>query len=389
MSRHFIITSVTVLIIFGAFSVAVLLAKGYTFSPSQKKLLGTGIISIKSDPDSASVYIDEHLTTATNATIPSLIPKQYKVKVVKEGFIPWEKLIDVKEGLVSEIKIHLFPSIPTIYPLTFNGVKSPSLSPDGTKLVFVVPSGKRAGVWVWTMVKNQPIAFARTAEPHQVSQSVGSVDYVSAEFKWSTDSKEVIASVGGNNYLLDSERLNSEPKDITPTLSSTLKGWEEDLKIKNEARISLITDQRAHKIASEGGALKWSPDETRFIFSSVLDSKPEIKVASAAAKLKADQQKSSSLVTDAKVFDLEKGKEYLLPPAKSYLWLSDSANIVLVEEGKISVVDFDGSNRQVIYAGNFLDDFVFAWPDASRLVLISTFPTPTASEPNLYGINLK
>ncbi|MBI2334191.1 hypothetical protein HYU96_00090, partial [Candidatus Daviesbacteria bacterium] len=55
----------------------------------------------------------------------------------------------------------------------------------------------------------------------------------------------------------------------------------------------------------------------------------------------------------------------------------------------ISVVDFDGTNKAVIFAGSFLDNFVFLWPDSSRLVIISSFPTPTASEPNLYGINLR
>lgn len=385
MSRHALVTLIMFTIIFSAFSMAVLLAKGYTFSPKDKKIMGTGIISIKSEPDSASVYVDEHLTTATNATISSLPPKQYKVRVVKEGFIQWEKDIDVKEGLVSEIKIRLFPSIPTIYPLTFNGIKNPALSPDSTKLAFVVPAGKRAGVWVWTMVKNQPIAFARTAEPHQISQSLGGIDYSSAQFKWSPDSKEVIAKIGSNNYLLDSERLNSEPRDITPTLEATLKSWEEDLKVKDEARISAINNLRIRKIASEAASLKWSPDETKFIyFSKPVEQQKGVKTATASAR-----QNPMQLISDAKVFDLERGKEYSLPSAKSYFWLPDSPNIVLVEEGKVSVVDFDGTNQSVIYAGNYLDDFVFAWPDSSRLVLISTFPTPTASEPNLYGINLK
>jgi len=78
-----------------------------------------------------------------------------------------------------------------------------------------------------------------------------------------------------------------------------------------------------------------------------------------------------------------------LPSAQSHIWLPDSRHIILISEGTISVVDFDGTNKAVIYAGEFKDDFVFPWLDSSRLVIISSFPTPTASEPNLYGINLK
>src|SRR3989338_3457512 len=110
MSKRFIITIVS-LVIIGVFAaLAIFLAKGYRISPTEKRIVGTGIINISSEPDAASVFVDGHLTTATNATVASLTPKDYSVRVVKEGFIPWEKFVTVKEGLVTEVKITLFPA---------------------------------------------------------------------------------------------------------------------------------------------------------------------------------------------------------------------------------------------------------------------------------------
>lgn len=369
MSKRFILTIITLVVLTAVASIAIFLAKGYTFSQKEKRVVGTGIITITSEPDAASVYIDGHLTTATNTTISSLTPKDYSIKVVKEGFIPWEKKISVKEGLVTDVKITLFPAIPTIYPLTFTGMANPTLSPDGAKLAYVVPSApatgginKKAGIWVWTQMRNQPISFARSAEPHQIAQNT-LADFSQATLRWSSDSKQVLATVGSNNYLLEDDRLNSDPRDITPLLSSTLKGWEEDARAKDISRIETIKDSRFRKIASDSAVLRWSPDETKFM----------------AGK---DE-------TDLKVYDLEERQEYLLPAARSHVWLPDSRHVILVEEKSISIVDFDGTNKAVIYAGSFQDDFVFPWLDSSRLVIISSFPTPTASEPNLYGINLK
>ena len=145
MSKRFLITIITLVVIAIAAGIAIFLAKGYRISPEGQGIVGTGIITISSEPDAASVFLDGHLTTATNATISSLTPKKYSVRVVKEGFIPWENNIAVKEGLVSEVKVTLFPAIPTIYPLTFNSVLNPVLSPDGSKLSFIVPAGKKAG----------------------------------------------------------------------------------------------------------------------------------------------------------------------------------------------------------------------------------------------------
>lgn len=389
MSKRFLFTLLTILIIFGATGIAIFLAKGYTFSSTEKRIVGTGIISAASEPSSASVYVDGHLTTATNATISNLAPKKYVVKIIKEGFIPWEKEIEVREGLVSEVKVTLFPAIPTIYPLTVTGVKNPILSPDGSQLAYIVPladnstASKKAGVWVWTMSKNQPIAFAKSAEPHQAVQSTSILDFSTATLKWSPDSKKILATIKnpnnptspGNNYQLNSDTFSSEPRDITPVLAVTLQTWEEDIAEQEFTRVETIGDLGIKNIASNSAIVKWAPDETKFIFRE----KP----------LTEKELSGEEMYTGFKVQDIERNKVYLLPPAKLHTWLPDSEHIILVEDGKISIVDSDGTNQAVIYAGGFIDSFIFAWPDSSRLVIINSLPTPTASEPNLFGINLK
>lgn len=359
MSKKFLITVATLLVIGLAASLAIFLAKGYTFSSKEKRIVGTGILTVSSEPDSASVYLDGHLTTATNATIPSLSPKTYAVKIVREGFIPWEKTVTVKESLVTPIKVTLFPAIPTIYPLTFTGVANPLLSSDGGKLLYTVSSGKKAGVWVWGMGKNQPLSFARNSEPHQIASSTV-IDFSKATFRWSPDSTQVLATIGTTSYLLDSGKPNNEPQDITAVLQATLKVWSDDTKVTEDAKINAIEDLGLRKIASGAAVLRWSPDETKF------------------------------MIGDEKLYDTKAVDQvYDLPKAKTHLWLPDSRHVILVEENAISLVDYDGSNKAVIFAGSFLDGFVFPWPDSSRLVIINSLPTPTASEPNFYGINLK
>ncbi|MBI4039805.1 PEGA domain-containing protein [Candidatus Daviesbacteria bacterium] len=393
MSKRFIFTVLTIVVIGLISAFGVFLAKGYTFSTTSGRFVGTGIISITSQPDGASIYLDGHLTTATNANISSLKPKTYDVKVVKDGFIPWEKQVEVKEGLVTDVKITLFPAIPTIYPLTFNGVANPVLSQDGSKLAFAVPiattsstlARQKGGIWVWSMV-SQPISFNRSAEPHQIVASTQDLDFTKATIRWSPDSKQILATLqeGGNqsdsstrNYLLNPDNLTqaSDLRDITPTIASTLKAWDDDQKSKDAAAVLALKDSDVQKLASSSAILKWSPDATMFIHRqqplSLAEKKPEANL------------------TGFKVYDTAVNKKYDLPEAKSYMWLPDSRHIILVQDGKIAISEYDGTNVDVIFAGNFMNSFVFPWPDLSRLVIISFVPTPTASQPNLFGINLK
>ncbi len=386
LSPRFVVTIVTILIIVIAASVAIFLAKGYRFSTKKGTIItGTGIMSITSIPDQASVYLDGHLTTATNANINSLIPKSYDVKIVKDGFIPWEKKVDVQEGFVSNIKATLFPAIPTIYPLTYNGVTNTLLSPDGQKLVFVVPGDdlKKSGIWVWTM-SERPIGFARGSEPHQIVRPIPGLDFTKAELRFSPDSNQILVSLPQESLLLDLDRLNDIPRDITAILQPTTKGWDDEVSTKNIARIQTIKNLKLHQIASNSATIAWSPDETKFYYSQQLSPDPNPKIS-------------------VNVADITTGKTYKIPLAKSITWLPDSTHLILVDQdeskdsqdsekpktGKISVVEFDGHNQSILYAGVFDIKSVYPWPDGSRLMIITTFPTPTAEKPNLYGINLK
>lgn len=370
MDRRILITLLTLIVIVVAAGAAVFLVKGYQLSPKTGEVSTTGIIAITSEPDGASVFLDGHLTSATNATISSLPPKKYDVKVIKEGFISWQKQIEVKAGLVSEVKLTLFPSIPTVYPLTYNGAVNPVLSSDGAKLAFGVPIAtesatlkQKGGVYVYTMAR-EPIAFNRSSGLRQLLASTSELDFSKASLRFSPDSKQLLVTLEDSflrNYLIstDNPTALSDLRDITPAIETTLKSWDEEVKNKDEVRVATIKNLQAQKIASSSASLKWAPDETKFMYEK------------------------------SKIYDLEKDKSYDLPQALNYTWLPDSAHVIMIQEGKVVIAEYDGSNQAVVYAGNFLNNFVAPWPDASKLVIISSVPTPTASAPNLFGVNLK
>ncbi len=401
MRRHWVITSGMVAIVGIGALIAIFLTKGYSFSPREGRILGTGIIAVASLPTGASVYIDGHLTTATDTTIASLSPKSYKIRISKEGFIPWEKTVEVREGLVTDIKATLFPSLPTLFPLTYNGATNPTLSPDGQNLAFGVPTSSdsariKSGIWVWTF-DSGPIAFARGAQPHQIVASTPTLDFSQSQLKFSPDSKQLLVTLYEDkvidqahirNYLLSLNSLISQTdlRDITPTVDSTIKTWAEDRKTKELARISVLKDLEIKNIASASATptglrtdtVKWSPDETKIMVvkSSLTTPTPSSNQATIYDLGTPDQQFNTP-------------KKYDLPGAFSYQWLPDSKHIILVNDAQISIVEYDGTNNSVVYAGSFEKSSVFPWLDSSRLVFITSYNTPTGANPNLFGINLK
>lgn len=392
MSKRFAITIFSLVLIAAIAGGAIFLAKGYRYQSATGTFSGTGIISVTSVPDQASVYLDGHLTTATDDNIGSLPPKTYKVRIVKEGYIPWEKDIDVKQGLVSEIKATLYRSIPTIYPITYSGVDFASLSPDNLKLMYIIPNGleggaaaeRKSGIWVWTMASQGTIGLGGGEQQRQIIQSNGT-DYSQAKYRWSPDSSQIFVDLPDKKLLLDINRLNDVPRDITANYQATLKAWDDTIAQNRLAKLDLIEDPSLQKTASNSATLTWSPDETKILYG--------------------DSQKGF------KVSDLSTDKTYDLPKATSYAFLPDSKHLIMVEatqpspkpspsgtaagmkgnfaQVSVSIIETDGGNKSEIYYGQIDPNLVVAWPDNSRLVVISSLPTQTASQPNLYGINLK
>ncbi len=404
MNKRFLYSILSLLVIILIAGAAIFLAKGYRYQPDTGTFSGTGIISVTSIPDQASVYLDGHLTTATDDNITSLPPKTYKVRIIKEGFIPWEKDIEVKQGLVAEIKATLFRSIPTIYPITYSGVDLALLSPDNLKLMYIIPNGleggaaaeKRSGIWVWVMASSGGLGIGGGEVQRQVLQS-GGVHYSNAKFRWSPDSTQIFVDLPERKLLLDISRLNDVPRDITANYEATLKSWDQIETQTKLAKLDQIEDGVLAKSASESASLKWSPDETKILY----------KDSGGTFKLN----------------DLSLQKSFDLPKASNYSFLADSKHLVMLEYGeeskaakvtkvpeggagttikdgfapiksgfaqtRISIIEIDGTNKSEIYYGLLEPNIVVPWPDNSRLVVISSLPTQTASAPNLYGINLK
>lgn len=123
---RFLETFLTVIIIMGITTVLFLYTSGYRLSKGKEKpidLSKTGMVSAKSIPDGASVYLDGKITTATNDTIPGVKPGIHNLRIVKKGFVEWQKDIEVFEQLVTDMTAVLVSQSPRLEPLTNTGGK--------------------------------------------------------------------------------------------------------------------------------------------------------------------------------------------------------------------------------------------------------------------------
>ncbi len=413
--RH-LYTIIAVLVILASTITAVIWARGFKPDFRTGTFLHTGLIVAQSLPKGAQVYLNDRLTNVTDTNISYLDPGSYRIRIQKDGFTTWEKNVDVKADLAVEILALLFPVAPQISPLTTTGAFSPTLSPDGTKIIYGV-SGERGGLYLLTMGTG-PFALGQGTKT--IFKNQLGYDFSQAKFLWSPDNKQVIASFNdpagvSGNILVDVDRTDQEILDITGSLSSTLNNWQEEIDTQSQTLAIRIPKE----IKSATAEAKTSQSDQS---KSTVEPTPETTTTTANDSLspltlpfppKAGPPLAETLnyfpsgfvpspdgdkflykdrEGNYKVYNLKLKNESTLPNLKNLrniAWYPDSEHIVIAQDDSISIIEIDGFNKMGIFSGKFVNGFVYPNPSGSRLIILSTLTQPAKTPPNLYAINLK
>ena len=113
-------------------------ALGYKFNPRTFQFVKTGIISLKTQPQGADVYLNGRLWDAkTPVTINELLPGAYNLKIELKGYYPWILDVNVEPRKVARLeKIILFPNRPNIKQLNQDKVSAFWVDQEGERVYY-------------------------------------------------------------------------------------------------------------------------------------------------------------------------------------------------------------------------------------------------------------
>lgn len=396
MNRNYVLSIVIFVFILVATVVVVLFAKGYRFGLDTGKLelSGTGLLVTKSIPDGAQVFLNDHLTTATDNTI-NLSPKTYRVKIFKDGYFPWEKDIEIRAEVVSKAEALLFPKAPKLESITDIGVLTPVIDPSETRIAFIVASqsARKNGVYIFDM-SSRPILTLQSATT-QLTDDTADL-FSRASLTWSPDGKQLIATISGAldspiSYLLETSGFNPNPRNVTEILASVDATWKQQKVSKEKAQINSLSSKLRPIVRNSFLIMAWSPDDTKILYKA--SASAEIPLIIKPRLIGANSTKEVRSIEEGKVYvyDVKEDRNYALDESyfnEGYAWLSDSSHLIFVKDRQISAIEYDGSNKTTIYAGPFINGFVFPWPDLSRIVVLTDLGN-SQIVPNLYTISIK
>lgn len=134
--RYAILAALAIIFVITA-PIVVLYTAGYRYNFSKNKVEKTGILMLASEPKDAQVFINgKNVEDKTPARIKNMMPGDYAIKMEKDGYYPWEKVLTIKSKLTTFAEnVALFKK--TLPMQIINGdIKSFSISNDGDKIAF-------------------------------------------------------------------------------------------------------------------------------------------------------------------------------------------------------------------------------------------------------------
>jgi hypothetical protein len=240
-----------------------------------------------------------------------------------------------------------------------------------------------------------------------------------SKLKWSPDSTELTASVFANGnettYLLTSNGFNSAPQDVTPTLATVQENWALDKAKEDTLRLSTLKTG-VKDMLNYFNIIDWAPDGTKILYQASASANLPIVIAPRLIGADSTPEIRDIKIGKTYVYDIKEDRNYeiqvsepiiqptpTLPALQAFgipeptstpkspmalRWFADSTHLIYVHDKRIDIMDYDGVNQTTIYAGPFIGNYVYSWPDSSKIVILTDLGNPMI-EPNLYTISVK
>lgn len=441
MNKRVLSTLISLICIAGGTIVAIKFAQGYR-PTTQGTLSPTGLLAANSFPNGASVYINGKLETATDTTL-SLDPGTYDIEIRKDGYTSWRKTLQLEKELVTQTNAMLFPIAPSLTPLTFTGAQNVTPSPDGEQLAFVTASAsatKNNGIYVLSLADN-PISLQRGAS--QIAKITNASGLINSLMVWSPDLSQILLLANKRTYLLPLNRTTDldTAVDIGSRREQILTEWRDTFQKKRQAGLDLFPPQVVAIASSSAKNIYISPDQERIIYTATQSAVIPEGLNSGLPAASTQKQERTLLSGSTYIYDRHEDRNFLIQSAepeiivtpsptpftkqkvskivipvkepvltndqifenelkemryatsalfvKAPQWLSDSKHVVIATASGIDIVEYDGTNRLRVYAGPFERDFLYLWPNGSKLVILANFNEPGSGILNLYAVGIK
>lgn len=374
--------------------------RGYRWNFKNNSLASTGILSVNSSPNAAKIYLNGQFKGATDINL-ALSPSSYLVEIKKDGYNSWTKTVKIRGELVYTIDAQLFPLNPSLSPLTNLGIVK-TLPVDQTERIIIFSDNGdpvKDGIYLFEAGK-RPLSLLPPLKLLIFKKDLPllDLDFKKTDVYFSPDYKEAIfdfQNIQGDSraYLLSLDGDNKNLFEVSSSKTTLLTAWEEE-RNKEIQKILETFPKEIVKVASDSfNIVSFSPDKTKLLYQSKNNLKLPVIIDPPLIAANQTNEERDLIKNNYFVYDRKEDKNFLIENWKweteNYAqWYPDSKHLVFFDNKKISVVDYDNTNKQTVYSGPFEGSFFINTSDG-KIITLSNLNPENNKLPDLYLVGIK
>ena len=168
------------------------------------------------------------------------------------------------------------------------------------------------------------------------------------------------------------------------------KEWETEKKVKDTRLInSLLPIMMADVISNRSSDYHFSPDESMVLYSASSSASIANDLIKQLPGSSTQKQERDIIQGKNYIYDIKEDRNFLVGTDQDSLyWLPTSRHLISAQEGSITIMDYDGTNRQKVFSGGYIFPYAFPFVNSSRLLILTNLGSDSAVT-NLYSLSVK
>ena len=372
-------------------------ARGYRLDIEKRSLQSTGILSVNSYPKAAKIFLNGELKGVTDANI-SLPPGKYQIIIKKDGYTSLQKNIVLKGEIVQSVDALLFPTNPSLTPLTNLGIVKTFLIEQSDRLLLFSQNNQpeKDGIYVFDPNRVAISLFPPLKLIVLKSRLPSPVDFQETEVSFSPDEKQAIINFKmptfDQAYLFSLEEENKQLFEVTTSKDRLIAAWDEE-KIKDIDKIVESFLPKVQKIASDSmKIISFSPNKTKVLYQAKANLTLPLIINPPLIASSQTTENRQLIINSLYVYDVKEDKNFIVENWKTSdnfpLWYPDSKHFVINEEKQIVITEYDSQNRQIVYSGPYDKEFLGVNTEG-KLLILTNLNSQINKLPDIYAVGIK
>lgn len=290
MKKEKIWNIISPVLIIGTTILVILFSRGWRINIKDRTVVSTGILDINSDPKGANVYINGEKKETTPAVIDSLTAGEYLIELRKDGYVSWQKNINIEEEKVNKLTANLFEEKAELQQISDFPVEEIYFSNDGDQALVVNKRNNYQGIWRLQLNQNFFQLEKSNVKVADLMESTG-LNLVNSSYEILINNNFSFAVIKtalnepeeSNYYLINIKKENSEIQVISDLIPDNARlAWAEDSKhliIENDQQLLSLNIQNLQQIVITNQLeAAWDTDTEDIYYTTKLNNSASTKI---------------------------------------------------------------------------------------------------------------